>query len=63
MTMNLHDDKDKIVARYMGDSGYWRIWFTDPRIDIKEELTRMTDMTEDEVQTYIKNKYLLLRGG
>lgn len=64
MVMNLHNDNDMIVARYMGgSSGYWRIWFTDPRIDIKEELTRMTDMTEDEVQTYIKNKYLLLRGG
>lgn len=63
MVMNLHNDDDKIVARYMGNSGYWRIWFYEPHIDTKEELTRMTDMSEDEVQTYIKHKYLLLRGG
>ena len=62
--MNLHNENDMVVARYMGGgSGYWRVVFNDPRIDNKEELIRMTDMSEDEVQTYIKHKYLLLRGG
>lgn len=62
--MTLRDDRDFIVARYLDDrSGYYRVMFVDPRIDAKEELIRLADISELDLQTYIKNKYLLLRSG
>ena len=63
MTMFLRGENDEPLARYRGENGYWEIDFYDKNVDHKTEYTRMTDMTEDEVQTYIKHKYLLLRGG
>lgn len=61
--MTLRDENDRIVAKYLdANDGFYRVEFMNSKIDDKTEYIRVTDMNWHELQTYIRNKYLLLRG-
>ncbi len=58
--MTLRDDRGTSVAKYSNESDHYLVLFRDG--DISETIP-YEGTTEADLQTYIKNKYLLLRGG
>lgn len=61
--MTLIDDKGKSVAKYTHDVDKYLVLYRVAYTGVgHSELIPYEGTTEDELQTYIKHKYLLLRG-
>lgn len=59
----MDNEKQASVLAYSGelDNGVWKVvWFT---LGEPNEYILMTEKGEEELRTYLKHKYLLLRGG